>query len=214
MAYVCPLALNNPYPANPLTVTGIGGTAPAMSGIWQLLDWKDITPICPSQSTQCNSSGAAINGVAEATYYTDYNLCNSGCSSVLIEWSNCCRNYSITSGASGSGLYNDITIDLSNNVGNSSPYFYDTPPTYIGAGQLAILPQRAFDADGDSLVYSLAPCWVNPSQIVTYAAGYSPTAPLGPSWGVTINDSTGELSFTPQAPGNGTLFFAGSWLWL
>ena len=36
---------------------------------------------------------------------------------------------------------------------------------------------------------------------VTYAAGFSAAAPLGPGWGVAINATTGNLTFTPTPGG-------------
>lgn len=201
-----PLSPLNPYFApGGVTATGVGCIAPAITGTWTLVSWQEVTPVCPTVQTGCYVQGAAINGVVGATYYIDYNLCGTGCTAVQISWSNCCRNYVITSGAGGNGIGTSVTtIQPGLQPCNSSPQFSVPPIPYVCAGQTFTFSQGAYDANGDSLVYSLGPCYTNTTNgQVTYAAGYSPTQPLGPGWSVTINPSTGDITTAPVAPLNG-----------
>ena len=87
---------------------------------------------------------------------------------------------------------------------NSSPQFSNPPIPYICIGQPFTFNQGAFDPDGDSLVYSLGPCFHDaPTTQVNYdtPGGYSPTTPLGPSWDVSIDPLTGDLTVLPTPGG-------------
>lgn len=200
-----PLPPNTPPAPSISFASSPGGCAPAQPtaiGGWTFISYEEVTPVCPTANTGCTVPGSPINGVLGAGYYIDYDFCNSNCSSYTISWSNCCRNYAITSGAQGNSIYAGSTvIDLTISPCNSSPVFQNPPIPYICAGQPFTFNQGAYDADGDSLVYSLGPCYQSATQQVTYNAGYSPTAPLGPGWQVTINQSTGDVTFTPNPTG-------------
>lgn len=99
-----------------------------MTPTWVVYDAADITPFCPASLTNsaCFNSNVGTNtGVAAYRYYTDISFCGITCTSVDISWSNCCRNYTITSGAGGEGIATSLTIPLT--FHNSSPRFV-TPP--------------------------------------------------------------------------------------
>lgn len=201
--YVQPLTASNPFFA-PTAVVATGNTGCTITPLgasWTLYAWQDVTPVCASVGTQCNVAGAAIAGLAEATYYMDYNLCNSGCTSVNFSWSNCCRNYTITSGAGGNSMYVDFTINLATTPCNNSAEFISPPISYIQAGQVIKVPQTAIDLDGDSLSYSIVACKQSSTTNVTYSPGYSPSSPLGPTWMVQIDNHTGLVTFTPNTTG-------------
>jgi hypothetical protein len=157
-----------------------------------------VTPICPSISTACtNTSGSAtVAGVAAAIYYQDYNFCNLGTNSINIEFNNCCRNYAITSGQGGNAISVSTTIDLTTTTCNNSPYFLQPPITYICSSTNAIY-QGASDPDGDSLSYALGNCYASVGGIAAYNPGYTPLQPLGTSWNVAMNPTTGIVSFVP-----------------
>lgn len=195
-----PIPAPNPFPAPFVTATGTGCTPPSVSG-WILECYEEVTPVCPTYQTQCFTPGAAINGVVGATYYADYNLCGSTCTTIQLVFSSCCRNYAITSGAGGNSIYVTTTINLGFSPCNSSPIFSVDPVPYICAGQTFTFSQGAFDPDGDSLVYSLGPCLQGAANTVTYNAGFTPTQPLGPGWTTSINPLTGDVTFTPSPNG-------------
>lgn len=194
---------NNPYPAPFVTVNGTpAGCAPALGNNWVLVSYEEVTPVCPTYQTECYVPGAAINGVVGATYYIDYNLCNTTCTSIQLVWTDCCRNYGITSGAGGDGIYSGVTtIQPGLSPCNSSPQFSVPPVPYICDGQTYTYSQGAFDPDGDSLSYSLGPCSQGAGNNVGYLAGYSATSPLGPGWNVSINSQTGDVTVIPTPGG-------------
>ena len=220
-----PVSSSPAPPAPSITLTGNGNcSAPTQIGGWTLQSYEEVTPLCPDffnpppgvpYPTGCEGNpglnpNPPINGVAEAIYYTDYNFCNVNCTLYTISWSNCCRNQVIDSGAANQGIFTGQTqIDLSVSPCNSSPSFIDPvtgnsrpPIAYICAGQTSTFNQGAYDPDGDSLSYSLGPCSSGSGVPVTYNFGYSPASPMGPTWNVSINPQTGDITFTPNPTGS------------
>ena len=198
-----PVNAGNPYPSNTLVFKNQAGTTlnPPPTGSSTLVNWEEVTPVCPGTTTWCNTvGGGSISGVAEAIYYQDYNFCNLGTNLITIEFSNCCRNYAITSGQGGNAISVSTTIDLTTTTCNSSPYFLQPPITYICSSTSSIY-QGAQDPDGDSLSYALGNCYNSVNAIATYNPGYTPLQPLGTSWNVAMNPTTGIVSFAPM-PGN------------
>jgi gliding motility-associated-like protein len=209
--YDCNGGATTPPPGPPPTpsITLVGAPSgctpanpPSTSG-WVFISYQEVTPVCPTAVTGCTTPGALINGVLGGGFYSDYNLCNTGCTSYTIQWQTCCRNYAITSPASGGGIaLNATTIDLSVSPCNSSPVFANPPIPYICAGQAFTFNQGAYDPDGDSIVYSLGPCYdSNPGTQVGYGSGYTATSPLGSTWLVTIDPNTGDVTFMPNPGG-------------
>jgi gliding motility-associated-like protein len=197
-----------------------GCNPPTPIGAWVDVSFTEVTPICPSlynspnHPTGClGSNNPIINGSVEAIFYRDYDFCSVNCDVYQIAYDNCCRNGAITSltGPSGNGIYSDnFVIDLTINPCNSSPRFIDpvsgnsVPPiAYICEGQLSTFNQGAYDPDGDSLSYELGSCFQGNANEVSYdyLNGYAPLTPLGPTWDVTINPRTGDLTFTPSPTG-------------
>lgn len=171
---------------------------------WSAQATQEVTPLCPGASTRCTTPGAAINGVQEFYWFRDYDICSVPNCIFTISWSGCCRNPAITSLSNpGSQSITTNATTLNTNIVpcNSSPQFVNPPVPYICAGQPYTFNQGAFDPEGDSLVYSFGPCYNSSTAQVTYAAGYSLAAPLGPSWNITINSATGDITVTPT-PGN------------
>jgi gliding motility-associated-like protein len=177
---------------------------PTAIGGWSVQVTTEVTPLCPGAATGCTVSNAPINGVQEYYWYRDYNICNVPNCLYTISWGSCCRNGAITSGASNQGMgINTTTLNTSIQPCNSSPQFSTPPVPYICQGQPYTFNQGATDPEGDSLSYSLGPCYTDAFAQVNYAtaSGYSPTQPLGSSWNITINPMTGDITVTPQ-PGN------------
>ncbi|MDX2248666.1 MAG: PKD domain-containing protein [Bacteroidia bacterium] len=193
-----------------------GCAPPAPIGGWVLEGYSEVTPLCPDalnpppgtpHPTRCDPTNptATINGVAELVYYRDYSFCNipAACDSFLIEWGSCCRNSTINSGAADEGMYTGSTvIKPTLSPCNSSPEFLNKPVPYICAGQPFTFNQGAYDPDGDSLSYHLGDCMNTVGVPVTYNPGFSPSQPLGPTWAVSINSFTGDITMTPNPVGN------------
>ncbi|MCB9233512.1 MAG: T9SS type A sorting domain-containing protein [Bacteroidia bacterium] len=169
---------------------------------WSAQVTAEVTPICPSALTYCGNPNAIINGVEEFYWYRDYDMCSAGSCMFNLVWTECCRNASITSGAANSTIYvNSITINNINAVQNNSPEYNNIPFLMGCTGSDYTVSQGAYDQDGDSLSYSLGPCYQGAGNPVGYAGGFSASSPLGPSWNVSIDPLDGTLNLVAN-PGN------------
>ena len=166
----------------------------------------DITPLCPSTTSACNGSGTL--GIEEYLYQGVVYLPPGACNDWVFGWSSCCRNSAInTLNTPGSqNMYIGAVLDNTVlPVCNSSPVFNNAPSSIVCVNQPVIFNHGVSDADGDSLFFSLGNCLQSATNNVTYSGGFNGTTPLTTSTGVTINSSTGALSFTPTAQQVGVL---------
>ncbi|CAI8436099.1 MAG: Uncharacterised protein [Cryomorphaceae bacterium] len=176
----------------------------------------------PTVSTSCTQ--VAGSGVVAPTLFDCVSSTNAG---VTIEvyiyegeiilpgnapdwtfaWSSCCRNPSIDNinNPSSQDLY--IAAKLNNMIGqNTSPFFVSEPVRAFCTGRTFNWKQSAVENDGDSLFYRLdhvkggnaASC--NGSNNLAYAAGWTYDQPIttSPANSMTMNASTGLVSFTPS----------------
>jgi|GEM_PF-1635047 len=174
--------------------------APIQTSAWQFVSYTEVTPVCAAYPTACTGAGV-LNGVLEAVYYVDYDFCAVNCSTYTVSFESCCRNYTINSGASGAGIYLSFDLNTGLTPCNSGPQFASPAAVYVCAGQSFIFDLQGSDPDGDSLVYSLGPCYSNMGIQVPYTMGFSPIDPLGPSWDISIDATTGEIYFDPDSTG-------------
>ncbi len=155
----------------------------------------EVSVICNSGATTCN--GGTALGVEEYVYSTIYTL-PSACTDWTFSYTNCCRNYSITTGSAGEAFYFEAIL---NNVAapqNSSPDFYTKPVPVFGVNQAQNYSHATSEQDGDNLVYSVVTPRQNVGTPVTYNAPWSPSYPISTSSGsFTINSVTGQMQFTP-----------------
>ncbi len=184
------------------TPVGPGCVAPTTLGNASAQITNEVTPVCASFQTRCTNTSSTLNGVQEFYTFQDYDLCAGnppGCDWDL-SWTICCRNGVITSGSGNQGVqlnnYHSTTLGC-----NNSPIYLNYPLFYACAGTSTNIQMGGFDPDGDSLVYSLGPCYAQGNTQITYNGGYSQSAPLGSTWNVSIDPSSGILDLTPN-PGN------------
>lgn len=172
---------------------------------WPTVFVVEFTPACPSVQTNCANSQSSIPGIQEYSWTRTYDYCAvaNNCA-FAVSWTTCCRNGSITNLASANSesiyVFNTFVVDSAQGC-NNAPIFPNTHTLYVPQGQETWMHLGAYDPDGDSLAYSLGPCFSNNNQICLYNSPYTPTQPLGPSWNVSLDPVTGNLHYVPQ-PGN------------
>lgn len=170
----------------------LGVTAYPIAGTGQ-----EVTYLCPTATSTCN--GGTFTGIQEWIYEGIVTL-PMQCTDWTFSYSLCCRNAAITTITSpGSNtFYIYATLDNASSICNSSPIFTNKPVPFTCLGQQFCFNHGAYDADGDSLVYSL----VNPKQTATtnvaYIAPYNANNPLNSSPALQFNSATGDICFTPQ----------------
>lgn len=153
----------------------------------------EITAACPSTQTTCN--GGSAYGVQQNLYTATVTL--AACADWIISYDACCRNSSLLniSNPSSQSHYIATTLDNSAATCNTSPTFVVSPITTACMNDTSYHSFNAFDLDGDSLVYSLAPCLQSAGLPVNYATGFSAASPVAGS--ISIDNETGLLTIVP-----------------
>jgi hypothetical protein len=171
----------------------------------QQISQTDITPNCPGIGSSICSGGTGTYGIEEYIYKGILTI-PANCNSVQLSYFKCCRNLSITTltNSGSEEIYVEATIDQTT-LCNSSPIFTNDPVPFVCANQAVLYNHGATDSDGDQLVYSLSNCYSNDGVSVQYMGGFSGTNPLNTTGGVSIDPSTGAISFTPQGTQVGVL---------
>ncbi|MEM7040801.1 MAG: hypothetical protein AAF570_27815, partial [Bacteroidota bacterium] len=106
-------------------VADSGCVAPVQTLGWANLSITEVTPICPNDSTQCTSPNAAISGVQEFYWISEYDFCQANCSTYTLEFASCCRNNAITTlfNPASTQIYVSTTFNPFIQPCNSSPSF-------------------------------------------------------------------------------------------
>lgn len=135
-----------------------------------------------------------------------------------LAYQRCCRNATILNiidpSDTGVTFYAFISEEALITC-NSSASFIDWPPIYICKDEPIVFDHSAIDIDGDSLVYRLCTPLVGatsdfpiprppnppPYEPVLWRQGYELVNMLGSTLPLTINQSTGILSGTPEYTG-------------
>ncbi|HNQ61570.1 MAG TPA: T9SS type A sorting domain-containing protein [Bacteroidia bacterium] len=155
----------------------------------------EITNNCAGVVSTCN--GGTATGI-QAYVYQDTVTLSAACVDWFFSATECCRNDAITT--LDNPASNDLFIDanLNNTAGaNSSPVFTNYPVAFMCIGQNNFFNHGAFDADGDSLVYSFIPARDAANTPIDYVSGYSLANPMTSTGGVTIDPVTGQITVFP-----------------
>ena len=155
--------------------------------------------------SSCNG-GAGTSGQQLHTY-TGILALPTGCTDWNLTYTGCCRSTATTNLVSPATQPIFIRAQLNNAlpVCNNSPVFITDAQMHGCVGQVNKFQSYAFDPDGDSLVYSLIDARQSASTIANYVGGFSGTNPFTSP--VSINNLTGEITFTPAVPQIGVLTF-------
>lgn len=158
-----------------------------------------IPPCIPNPgATTCN--GGSAYGIEEHVYEGTVTL-PQACNDWIFSYYDCCRN-GIINTIQPNGISMTAKLDNFNYPTDNSPEFTNYPVTQFCVNNQFYYDQGATDADGDSLAFFLvAPedgggCPPAPYP-VTYIAGFSDTVPFNSLNGVSIDNLTGIVSFTP-----------------
>lgn len=160
---------------------------------------NDVSQVCAGQTTTCN--GGFVPGTEQYVYRGIVNL--TPCSDWIMHWNSGTRNPATTNLVNPSSENLFIKNTLNNIIGadNNSPQFFNIPTPYLCVNQLAIYSHAASDADGDSLYYSFnQPLGTPgpPGTPISFMFGYSLLQPMLTTAGMNLNQSTGEMCFTPS----------------
>lgn len=200
--YDCSSSFNPPMNTRPVRLTSSCTTPQNLTLNITNVGGTEISQICPSQLSNSQCNGGSLPGMRRYTFETVVHL-PLDCSDYKFEFSEANRNGSINvTGSIGARFYIDATLNTLAFPGNSTPRFTAQPIPYVCLSQTVNYNYGVVENDGDSLSYALVAARTNTGagSAVTnmfYNTGYSATAPIT---GITINSSTGELSFSPTTP--------------
>ena len=184
----------------------------------QNLDF-DLDSVVTLQSTINSSCVTAPNDVCtEAGYYTEIVTLPPAVGGYTIAYQRCCRNavvQNIVDPDDIGATYVATIPGSGSSPDNSSPFWNELPPLYVCVNLPFEFDHSAFDADGDSLVYSLCtpyegatpnapapdPPGSPPYTNLTWLVPYSLLNMLGGSVPLTIDPETGEINATPNSVG-------------
>ena len=157
----------------------------------------DVTPLCPGQTSSCN--GGSVPGIQQWTYVKTVSF-PASCTSLVLSAESCCRNPPITTLNNPSSNSWYVATTLYNNAAacNGSPVFLNPAVATGCVNQVVNYNHGVSDPDGDQLVFSLGDCYQSSNSTVNYKPGFSGTNPLSTTSGVSINPSTGAITFTPN----------------
>lgn len=159
---------------------------------------QEISQLCPSSMSQSECNGGNLPGVYMHQWSGNITL-PSQCDSWRFSFDDCCRNSSSNLQGGSSDYY--FYADLNNQDApcNSSPTITAPPVPYYCVNQPVCYNLGLVETNGDSLVYSLVEALDNGTTPVPYQAGFTGATPIP---GITIDQSTGMVNFTPTTQGN------------
>lgn len=159
----------------------------------------EISQLCPPDLPNSDCNGGGLPGMEAYTYQGTVTL-NPPCNSWIISWGTCCRNPSVNVPTSNvDDIYAEAVLNTALAPCNDSPVFTAQPIPFVCVNQPVSYNYGVYDPDGDSLVFLLMDGRETATTALTYAGGYSGSAPIP---GITLDPNTGEVSFTPTMTGN------------
>ncbi len=160
----------------------------------------EISQLCAAQINNSTCNGGNLPGMW-VFHFTGTVTLAPPCNTWTMSWTTCCRNAAVLNllTPDSFGSYIEATLNSTTDTCNNSPSFTSQPIPYVCANQLVSYNYGIVEIDGDSLYYSLIDAMDAGAVNLSYTPGYSASAPIP---GITINQTTGLLTFTPTVLGN------------
>lgn len=159
---------------------------------------QQITHVCPWATTTCD--GGTATGIQEWEY-TGIVTLPAACPDWIFSTEECCRNAAITTIVDPDNNQMHLDATLNNTVSNNnSAVFSNIPIAFECIGQDNYFNHGGFDADGDSLVYSLVTPMNQSNLPVVFNSGYTFNNPLTSVPPVSVDPMTGDIFMHPTTP--------------
>jgi gliding motility-associated-like protein len=162
----------------------------------------NVTDTCLSEHSTCD--GGTVYGVQNWVYTANVNL-PAGCPDVVLSWASGDRNVVISNLTNPGNDPMYISAEVNTSLIMSSPQFLNPLTANLCLDQMNYINQAGHDANGDSLVYALAPAQGNTGGLgaypyipynLNYSGGYSPTHPITSSY-FNFDPTTGQITVFP-----------------
>ncbi len=180
---------------------------------------QEVSTGCPGYSSTC-SGGPITNPGYKEWWYTNIITLPMKCNFWKFYVSINARNTNINNlqNPGGQSLHIECTFNNLAAQGNSSPYFTVKPIPFMCVNSTYTYNNGAVDPNGDSLVFNMinplnsavGTCVANPAvNAIQYAASTPPyniiNNPLQTNNTFSINNATGQLTFTPSIQQNAAI---------
>ncbi|MEO8068548.1 MAG: PKD domain-containing protein [Flavobacteriales bacterium] len=159
----------------------------------------ELSQLCDLQLPNSTCNGGNLPGIEQYSYTTTVTL--PPCNAWTISWSLANRNAAIANlqNPNNEQMYVQAVLDNSGGQCEDSPQFTSIASPYVCLNYPVTYSLGAFDPEGDSLTYTLIQAMGQGAAPIGYVAPYSPTQPIT---GLTLDQQTGLISFTPTIAGN------------
>ena len=159
----------------------------------------EISQLCSQQLPNSTCNGGNLPGTQEYVYTGVVTL--APCDHWTISWTKNWRNNAIVNlQAPGSQLiYIEATLNNVVAPCDDSPHFTNLAIPFVCLGYPITYSYGAYDAEGDSLVYSLIGARTTNGAAIPYVVPFTPSQPIP---GITLDPQTGQLNFTLNVAGD------------
>lgn len=164
----------------------------------------EVSQLCAAELPNSSCNGGSLPGVSKWVYTGLITL--APCDSWTMTWSQCCRNGAIVNLVDPSSLSFELesTLNSASSPCDASPVFNNAPIPYVCVNQPVSYSFGVSDQDGDQLTYEFVSAVQSGGTPVPYQPGYSFGAPIP---GITLDPSSGLITFTPTLLGNFVVTF-------
>ncbi len=162
-------------------------------------DMEELSPLCGSQQGNSTCQGGALPGIQRYTYTGTITL--APCDSWTISYTNIYRNAAIVNlvNPGQQRTYIKAVINTLASPCNDSPRFTNIAIPYVCLGYPISYSFGAFDAEGDSLSYTLISAMGLFGAPLAYVPPHSGAQPIP---GLTLDPVTGQVELTLNIMGN------------
>ena len=156
----------------------------------------EISQLCPNDFPNSTCNGGWLPGMQIYIYEMTTTL--TPCADWTFSYTLCCHN--ATTNVSGQPTsYFDATMNSVEDDCNTSPLYTAQPIPYFCWNQPVTFNYGVVEPDGDSMTFDFISCRQSQFSPVTYQFPYTANQAIQ---GITIDNNTGQISFTPNVVGN------------
>lgn len=175
-----------------------GNTTLTQASLQNIVYMQEVSQLCDAQLPFSECNGNSMPGIY-MHQWRDTITIPAACDSWHFSFTTCCRNQSTNLVGTGNNYYIETTLNNADAPCNTSPTVTTQMIPYICVNQPVVYNLGIYEADGDNLAYSLISAEQSATTFVPYQTGYTGAVPIP---GISLNSSTGDLSFTPNQVGN------------
>ncbi|MBT6514500.1 MAG: hypothetical protein HOK65_06990, partial [Crocinitomicaceae bacterium] len=163
---------------------------------------EEVSQLCDIEMPNSECNGGTLPGIYMHQWQAIVTL-PGPCDSWTFSYGSCCRNGATNVPSTGESYYWESILNSQTEPCNTSPIITAPPIPYVCAGSLVSYNLGAYEPDGHTLAYSFIPAMTNGTGgAVVYAGGYTGAVPITGTVNITIDPTTGQITFNTNTIGN------------